>query len=64
MSDRIQELVSEAHTYFNETLTSAIVEMDQKSAIAFLNNNYGFPCAKMIERYLAVVTVLRSGVDG
>ena len=55
MGDRIQELVTEAHKYFNETLTSAIVDMDKDSAVAFLNECYDQPCPKKIGKYLEVV---------
>ena len=55
MSDRIQELVTEAHTYFSDTMFNEMVDMDQEVAIGFLNDFYGFPCPKRIENYFAVV---------
>ena len=64
MSDRIQELVNEAHTYFNETLTSAIVDMDKESAVAYLNECYDQPCPKKIGKYREVVGKLKREVDG
>ena len=64
MRDRIQELVTKAHTYFNQTLTSTVADMDQKSAMAFQNECYGFPCPVKIEKYLALFGGLKSEVDG
>jgi hypothetical protein len=50
MSDRTQELVTLAHTFFNETLTSTVIDMDRESAISFLNECYNFPCPVRIEK--------------
>lgn len=59
MSDRIEELVTQAHTYFNQTLTAEVVDMDYESAVAYLNKHYDFPSPKLVEKYLAVVEKLR-----
>jgi hypothetical protein len=52
------------HTYFNEILTSEVVDIDQESAISFLNECYNFPCPEKIEKYLVVVEELKREVDG
>ena len=57
-------MVTEAHTYFNETLTSAIVDMNKESAVAFLNEWYDQPCPKKIGKYLEVFGKLKLEVDG
>ena len=51
-------------TYFNDTLTNQVVDMNWESAIAFLNESYGYPSPEKIEKYLAVVGELRPVVGG
>jgi hypothetical protein len=62
MSDRIQEMVT--LPFFNETLTSTVIDIDRESAILFLNEYYDSPCPLKIGKYLAVVGEFRLEVDG
>jgi len=56
--------VRAAHTYFNQTLASTVVDMDRKAAISFLNECYDTPYPVKMEKYLDVVGELRREVDG
>jgi hypothetical protein len=53
-----------AHTFFNETFTSTVIDIDRESAILFLNEYYDSPCPLKIGKYLAVVGEFRLEVDG
>ena len=46
-----------------DTLTSAIVDMNKDSAIAFLNEHCNFLYTEKMERYLEGVGELRREVD-
>jgi len=55
-TDEISELVEEAHTIFNVTTVSEVMDMrDRQSAVDFLNKTYNNPATEDIGRYLGVL---------
>lgn len=55
-TDKISELVEEAHAIFNATTVTEVMDMrDRQSQEDFLNKNYNNPDPEAIDRYLDVV---------
>ena len=64
-TDEISELVEEAHTIFNATTVSEVMDMrDRQSQEDFLNKIYNNPGTEAIDSYLAVVKRLDHTVSG
>jgi hypothetical protein len=64
-TDEISELVEEAHTIFNATTVSEVMDMnDRQSQEDFLNKNYTNPESEAINRYLDVVKRLERATYG
>ena len=54
-TDKISELVEEAHAIFNATTVTEVMDMrDRQSQEDFLNKNYNNPGDEAINRYLDV----------
>ena len=64
-TDKISELVEEAHAIFNATTVSEVMDMrDRQSQEDFLNKNYNNPEPETINSYLDVVKRLERATYG
>ncbi len=64
-TDKISELVEEAHATFNATTVSEVMDMkDRQSQEDFLNKIYNNPKPEAINRYLDVVKRLERAAYG
>ncbi len=61
--DGIEEMVEEAHSYFNENSIHEVIDMDRDTATQYMNDYHENPNSEDIEQYLSVVVKLRKICD-